>query len=30
MAVMSEVGIAIILTGDDHFNQVGLGFQVMP
>jgi len=30
MVVMAEVGITNILTQDDHFTQVGMGFQKIP
>ena len=30
MVVMKEYGITFILTGDDHFNQVGMGFIQVP
>jgi predicted nucleic acid-binding protein len=30
MVVMAEVGITPILTQDDHFAQVGMGFQKIP
>ena len=30
MVVMAEVGITHILTQDDHFTQVGMGFQKIP
>jgi predicted nucleic acid-binding protein len=30
MVVMAEVGITHILTQDDHFAQVGMGFQKIP
>ena len=30
MAVMSELRLARIVTGDDHFRQVGLGLAVVP
>ncbi len=30
MLVMKELGISLILTGDDHFNQVGMGFIKVP
>jgi predicted nucleic acid-binding protein len=30
MVVMVEMGITNILTQDDHFSQVGLGFQKIP
>ena len=30
MVVMAEVGITRILTQDDHFTQVGMGFQKIP
>lgn len=30
MVVMAERGITDILTGDDHFTQVGMGFQKIP
>lgn len=30
MVVMAEVGITNILTQDDHFAQVGMGFQKIP
>jgi predicted nucleic acid-binding protein len=30
MAVMKELKISLILTGDDHFNQVGMGFIKIP
>jgi len=30
MVVMAEPGIADILTEDEHFTQVGMGFQRVP
>jgi predicted nucleic acid-binding protein len=30
MAIMVELGIADILTADQHFTRVGLGFQALP
>ena len=30
MVVMQDLGIAEVFTGDDHFRQVNLGFQVVP
>jgi predicted nucleic acid-binding protein len=30
MAVMKELKISLILTGDDHFSQVGMGFIKVP
>jgi predicted nucleic acid-binding protein len=30
MLIMQELGISLVLTGDDHFNQVGLGFIKVP
>lgn len=30
MVVMAEIGITNILTQDDHFTQVGMGFQKIP
>jgi len=30
MVVMKEIGIKSILTDDDHFDQVGMGFQKVP
>jgi len=30
MVVMAELGITYIITEDDHFSQVGMGFQKMP
>ena len=30
MAVMKELGVVSILTEDDHFTQVGMGFERMP
>ena len=30
MVVMRDLGLTEIFTGDDHFRQVGLGFQVRP
>ena len=30
MAIAQELNIVDILTGDRHFNQVGLGFQTLP
>ncbi len=30
MVVMAEIGITNILTQDDHFAQVGMGFQKIP
>ena len=30
MVVMKELGISLILTGDDHFSQVGMGFIKVP
>lgn len=30
MFIMQELGISLVLTGDDHFNQVGLGFIKVP
>jgi uncharacterized protein len=30
MVVMKELGVVDILTSDDHFEQVGLGFQLKP
>lgn len=30
MVIMSELKIADVLTGDDHFRQVGMGFRVLP
>lgn len=30
MVIMQELGISLILTGDDHFHQVNLGFIKVP
>ena len=30
MVVMQDLGITEVFTGDDHFRQVNLGFQLMP
>jgi len=30
MVVMKEIGVVDILTADDHFEHVGLGFQLKP
>lgn len=30
MVVMKELGISLVLTGDNHFNQVGMGFIKVP
>ena len=30
MVVMQELGIAEVFTGDGHFQQVGLGFRLLP
>jgi len=30
MVVMAEIGITDIITEDDHFSQVGMGFQKIP
>ncbi|ETW92513.1 MAG: hypothetical protein ETSY1_43290 [Candidatus Entotheonella factor] len=30
MVVMMEYGITQVLTEDDHFMQVGMGFQIVP
>ena len=30
MVVMQDLGIAEVFTGDDHFRQVNLGFQLVP
>jgi predicted nucleic acid-binding protein len=30
MVVMKELGISLVLTRDDHFNQVGMGFIKVP
>jgi predicted nucleic acid-binding protein len=30
MVIMQELGIVDILTADNHFAQVGLGFRLLP
>jgi len=30
MALMKELGIAEVMTADQHFAQVGMGFQILP
>jgi uncharacterized protein len=30
MVVMQDLGIIEVFTGDDHFRQVGMGFQIVP
>jgi predicted nucleic acid-binding protein len=30
MTIMKELGIAEVMTADQHFRQVGMGFQILP
>ena len=30
MSIMTELGISDVLTGDEHFLHVGMGFQPIP